>query len=287
MAITKVNTSQLRFNDPSGVIFIPYVNDVLSNDGYDIHDIVGDTFNLSQDDADKTEIPWEFGDTPLDENVTLGTRNVTMECLDFQNAIMKNLFGWNTDVNGFSVAPAQYQDLYCCIILQFNDKHKNVIMPYVKMESKTVFENLHSDIARGTLGGTLLTKGITPSGETDEMQTALMFVDDNSAFDIGDATVSISSAGVVSISGGAGSDVLTTMNFTYNDSAKTYTASDATGTVTVEESAGWLSTSVASKTITITPQTNYSTVSRSANITVYDGDTVMGIIKVVQAGQAS
>ena len=96
MAVTKINSNQVRFQDPTGVIFIPWngTGGVIGTDGYDIHDIVGDTFSLTQDDADRTEIPWEFGDDPLDENISLGNRNLTMQCLDFQNDIMTNLFGW-------------------------------------------------------------------------------------------------------------------------------------------------------------------------------------------------
>ena len=64
MAITKINTNQVRFNDPTGIIFIPWENGAIGSDGYDVHDIVGDTFSLTQDDPDRTEIPWEFGDDP-------------------------------------------------------------------------------------------------------------------------------------------------------------------------------------------------------------------------------
>ena len=287
MAIQKINSQQVRFNDPSGVVFIPYHEGVLMNTGYDVHDIVGDTFALSQDDAERNEIPWEFGDDPLDQNITLGAKTVTMQCLDFQDEIMKNLFGWNTDIDGFSIAPAQYKELNCLIILQFADKGKNVVMPNVKMDSKTVFENLRSDIARGELGGSLLSIGVIPSGETDEQQTSLMFVSNGKSFSIGDATVSIANNGDVSISGGSGATLLATKTFAYNGAADTYTVSSYTGTITVEENAGWLQTAVSGGTITITPQSNYSSESRSANIDVFDDDEPIGYIKVVQDGQSS
>ena len=68
MGLTKINSGQVRFQDPTSVVFIPWSENAPGTDGYDIHDIVGDTFSLTQDDADRTEIPWEFGDDPLDEN---------------------------------------------------------------------------------------------------------------------------------------------------------------------------------------------------------------------------
>ena len=177
MAITKINNNQVRFQDPTSVVFIPWTGTggVIGTDGYDIHDIVGDTFSLTQDDAERTEIPWEFGDEPLDENVSLGNRNLTMQCLDYQNSIMTTLFGWSEDSNhDFAWAPSQYEDLICTVILTFAGK--SIVMPKVKMDSKTVFENLRSDIARGELGGVLYSTGVQLGSATSLSETGLFFV---------------------------------------------------------------------------------------------------------------
>lgn len=204
MAVTKTSaTPYRRFQDPTGVIFIPWLDSSkLGTDGWDIHDIVGDTFALTQDDAERTEVPHEFSDDPLDENVSLGNKNVTMQCLDFQNVVMKNLFGWNTDNAGFAAAPAQYNDLWCCIILQFEGK--SVIMPKVKMDSKTVLENLRSDIARGELSGVLYATEVKLNSSV-AAETSLFFMDNGKNFSIGTGddvvVVSINASGEVSISG--------------------------------------------------------------------------------------
>lgn len=177
MAITKINNNQVRFQDPTGVVFIPWTGTggVIGTDGYDVHDIVGDTFSLTQDDAERTEIPWEFGDDPLDENVSLGNRNLTMQCLDYQNSVMVNLFGWSEDSNhDFAWAPSQYEDLICTIILTFSGK--SIVMPKVKMDSKTVFENLRTDIARGELGGVLYSTDVQFGSATSLEETGLFFV---------------------------------------------------------------------------------------------------------------
>lgn len=212
MAITKINKDQVRFQDPKGVIFFPWANGAIGTDGYDIHDIVGDTFSLTQDDSDRTEIPWEFGDDPLDENVSLGNRSLTMQCLDFQDDIMKQLFGWDTDTDGFAAAPAQYTDLYCTIVLQFEGK--SVVMPKVKMDSKAALENLRTDIARGELNGVLYaTDVLLGSSATSFKETGLFFVNDGKDFVIGatqgeegitgGSKISISDAGVVTIAANA------------------------------------------------------------------------------------
>lgn len=214
MAVTKINSNQVRFQDPTGVIFIPWngTGGVIGTDGYDIHDIVGDTFSLTQDDADRTEIPWEFGDDPLDENISLGNRNLTMQCLDFQNDIMTNLFGWEKDTAGdFVWAPAQYKDLWCTIILQFEGK--SVVMPKVKMDSKTALENLRTDIARGELSGVLYSTDIQFGSATELKETGLFFVKDGKEFVVGatlsgstisgGVKVTISATGEVSIAANA------------------------------------------------------------------------------------
>lgn len=208
--LAKINAGQVRFQDPTAVIFIPWngTNGVIGTDGYDIHDIVGDTFSLTQDDADRTEIPWEFGDEPLDENISLGNRNLTMQCLDYQNDIMTNLFGWTKDSDGdFVWAPTQYSELNCTIILQFEGKA--IVMPKVKMDSKTAFENLRSDIARGELGGTLYSAEVIMGTASTPNETGLFFMKNGKDFVIGatessgsysgGTKVAISATGVVTI----------------------------------------------------------------------------------------
>lgn len=283
MAIKKVNTDQLRLSKPTGIVFFPYVrNGVLRGDGFDIHDIVGDTYSGTQDDPDETEIPHEFSDSPLDLSVTLGTETITMQCLDFQDDILKELYGWDTTVTGFAVAPAQYQDLNCLVILQFGTQGVNVVMPNVKMNSKSLLENLRSDIARGELGGTLLSASVTLDDESTPIDTLKMFMKNGHSIRIGNAVITINADGTLGIT----TPVLTTINIAYNGGAESYTVTGATGTITAIENAGWLTTSVSGSAITITPQNNNSTQSRSAIVTVYDDDEVLGTINVVQAGQS-
>lgn len=164
--LKKTNANQRRFQDPIAMFVTPYGYDAdmnlnLGEITYDIHDIVGDTISLTQDDPDKTEIPWEFGDDPLDTNVNAGAKNFTCQCLDFQDDILKALFGCKI-LNGATIWPTGYEDLYVYIRVVF-DKF-DLVLPYVKMDSKTTLENMRSDIARGELSGTLMSKEITIAG---------------------------------------------------------------------------------------------------------------------------
>lgn len=158
---TEIKNVEARYSDPTGVIFVPWTDgDTIGTTGYDVFSIVGDTFSVTQDDPDTTEIPHEFSDTPLDENTSMGTANLTMQCLDFDDDLLVELFGCTKTTIGTGTSakevisfPAEYKDLYCLVQLEFADKV--VVFPKVKMNSKAVFENLRSDIARGELSGTL------------------------------------------------------------------------------------------------------------------------------------
>ena len=158
---TKIKNVEARYSDPTGVIFVPWTDgDTIGTTGYDVFSIVGDTFSVTQDDPDTTEIPHEFSDNPLDENTSLGTATLTMQCLDFDDDLLVQLFGCTKTTIGTGDTakdvisfPAEYKDLYCLVQLEFADKV--VVFPKVKMNSKAVFENLRSDIARGELSGTL------------------------------------------------------------------------------------------------------------------------------------
>ena len=196
MALTKINSGQVRFQDPTSVVFIPWSEGAPGTDGYDIHDIVGDTFSLTQDDADRTEIPWEFGDDPLDENISLGNRNLTMQCL----------FGWDTETDGFSVAPSQYSELFCTIVLRFSGIGKNIVMPKVKMDSKTAFENLRTDIARGELGGVLYATPVKLGSASSLTETGIFFAEDGKAFTVGatQSSSTISGGTVVTLTADGG-----------------------------------------------------------------------------------
>lgn len=83
-----LNTGQRRFQDAKGMYVTPYDDGgLLGETTFDIHDIVGDTLSITQDDADRTEIPWEFGDDVLDENIKAGKKNFACQCLDFRTTL--------------------------------------------------------------------------------------------------------------------------------------------------------------------------------------------------------
>lgn len=180
-SLKHLNTGQRRFQDAKGMYVTPYDDGgLLGETTYDIHDIVGDTLSITQDDAERTEIPWEFGDDNLDENIKAGKKNFSCQCLDFQNDIMLNLFGC-TEVNGAIAFPSEYKDLYVMIRIEFDDV--DLVLPYVKMDTKATLENMRTDIARGELAGTIMSKevviGDMPAAGSQAPSSAVTYDEDD------------------------------------------------------------------------------------------------------------
>lgn len=125
----------------------------LGSDIYDLVNIVGDSTNVEQAENEVNEIEHEFSSEPLYEAVTLGTKTFATECVDYQNDVLKVLFGWKEE-GGILAAPSDYEELYCAIELGFNSTDKVVVLPKVKMNSRAVLASMKTDVSRGNITGT-------------------------------------------------------------------------------------------------------------------------------------
>ena len=155
MAATIIDSGRRVFTNLKSILFTPYTDE--SNIGettYDLVNIVGDTTSVEQADNDVQTIEHEFSSSPLYESVTFGDKTFTCECIDFQNDVLKNLFGWVTEEGGDAFAPLDYKDLYCKVEMQFNSTKDIVVLPKLKMNSKAVLSSLKTDASRGTISGT-------------------------------------------------------------------------------------------------------------------------------------
>lgn len=136
----------------------------------DLVNIVGDTTTVEQAENEVNELPHEFSSEPLFENINLGRKTFTTECIDFQNPVLKDLFGWTTDEAGNAVAPIAYKDLYCTIEMGFNTTDDVVVLPKVKLNSRAVLSSMKTDASRGNITGTCYSawvKAGTLTAETD------------------------------------------------------------------------------------------------------------------------
>lgn len=159
------------FSNLKYIKFTPWESESeLGKDAFDLVDIVGDTTTSEQDENEVNEIPNEFSNTPLYENINLGKKNFSTECIDFQNPVLKTLFGWETDEAGDAFAPVAYKDLYCKIEMGFNSTDAIIVLPKVKLNSRAVISSMKTDAARGNITGTCYSafvKAGTMEKETD------------------------------------------------------------------------------------------------------------------------
>ena len=172
MATTVIDTGKRVFANLKSILFTPWTSDSeVGTTTYDLVSIVGDTTSVEQADNTVNSIEHEFSSTPLYENVTLGAKTFTCECIDFQNDALKNLMGWTVEEGGDAFAPIAYKDLYCKIELQFNSTEDVVCLPKVKLNSKAILSTMKTDASRGTISGTCYSayvKAGEKEHETDE-----------------------------------------------------------------------------------------------------------------------
>lgn len=171
MAATVIDAGRRVFTNLKSIIFTPWTSESeLGSTSYDLVNIVGDTTSVEQADNDVQTIEHEFSSSPLYEAVTYGDKTFTCECIDFQNDVLKNLFGWDVQEGGDAFAPLDYKDLFCKVEMQFNSTNDIVVLPKLKMNSKAVLSSLKTDASRGTISGTCypaFVKAGTKEAKTD------------------------------------------------------------------------------------------------------------------------
>lgn len=150
------------FANLKAAYFTPWVNedetgygeDHIGNDTYDLVDIVADSTSVEQAENEINAIDHEFSGAPLFENIALGEKTFTTECIDLQNEVLKSMFGWTTDNAGNALAPTGYESLYCHIELHFNSTKDILVLPKVLLNSRAVIASMKTDVSRANITGT-------------------------------------------------------------------------------------------------------------------------------------
>lgn len=174
MAKVVLDTGRRVFTNLKYLYFTPWKADgtALDETTYDVVNIVGDTTSVEQEDNEINELEHEFSSEPLYENVSLGAKTFTTECIDFQNDVLKSLFGWETDEAGNAFAPINYKELYCKIEMGFNSTDDIIVLPKVKLNSRAVLASMKTDASRGTITGTCYSAYVTAGTTTKETDMA-------------------------------------------------------------------------------------------------------------------
>lgn len=174
MAVKTLDDGRIVLSNADYFHVTPYVKeDELGTQTYDIVNIVADTLSFTPDDNTVNAKEWEFGDTPLFENITLGKIQFAATCIDFQNDVLKTLFGWQ-EVGGALVAPNGYKDLYAVVEVGFKNEDVKVVVPKLKLNSKAVISTLKTGTGEGMLAGTAYNQEMTIG--SDEAETPMAFL---------------------------------------------------------------------------------------------------------------
>lgn len=165
---TSIDAGRRVFANLKYLYFTPWTaEDDPTGTTYDLVNIVGDTTNLEQAENEINALEHEFSNEPLYENITLGEKTFSTECIDFQDTVLKELFGWRADASGNQFAPTVYKDLYVTIEMGFNSTNDVIVLPKVKLNSRAVIASMKTDASRGTITGTCYSAWVNGKNETD------------------------------------------------------------------------------------------------------------------------
>ena len=148
---------------------------------YDVVDIVGDSLSFTPDDNTVNAKESEFKDDPLFENIALGKYQLAGTCIDFQNDVMKAIYGWYVDENGNAYAPNGYKDRFATIEIGFRNEDVVLVAPKVKLNTKATFSTFKTGSSEGSLAGTAYSDALKVGDVTQNTPLALLKSTESSA----------------------------------------------------------------------------------------------------------
>lgn len=193
MAVTPETLGARRvFSNLSKALFTPWVitesgnmkTEALGTKVYDLVDIVADTTSVEQADNEVNTIEHEFTSAPLFENVNLGEKTFSTECVDFQNDVLRELFGWEVTSAGDAFAPVGYKDLYCKVELQFNSTEDILVLPKVKLNSRAIIASMKTDVSRANITGTCYPAYVTAGSVTKVTDMAVISAGNKDSYEV-------------------------------------------------------------------------------------------------------
>lgn len=175
MALISTIGNKIVLTKPSRIILTPLVKGTdgayaKGTDSYALDNVVADTTEISQEDADRNTIDCETRDEPLYETITSGSLTFTAESADWQDTMLEKVYGFVKKGNLFAF-PQAYVERFAEIEVQFGDANDtdnyimSVVLPKVLLDSTMALSSLKTDIGRFTVGGTAYSMevGSTPN----------------------------------------------------------------------------------------------------------------------------
>ena len=206
MAIKTLDSGRIVLSNAKYLHVTPYESeDKIGTQTYDIVNIVGDTLSFTPDDNTVNSKEWEFGDTPLFENITLGKIQFAATCIDFQNDVLKQLMGWTVDASkGVMYAPNAYKDLYAVVEVGFKNEDV-VVVPKLKLNSKAIISTLKTGTGEGNLAGTAYSANLKTDKDTIGAETPMAIIETGSGKNTS-YTITIEDKGTSTVTIGGATD---------------------------------------------------------------------------------
>lgn len=161
MPLIETKTGRKYLRKAESMMAVPYVYDatigdyVLGQDVYDISAVIGDSIVIEQSEGNTETKYNEFVGSPLLECVSGGKFVFTAQCVDFQDAVLKSLFGAMVSGNGAAALNDDYVLIYALIRVRFKDESlPDVILPKAQLNSRLFIQQLKTRAGQGNIAAT-------------------------------------------------------------------------------------------------------------------------------------
>lgn len=155
--VVKSSLKSVKVYNPKYIYITPFADGVEGETTYSLEDIIRDSTEITQEDAEETSVDNELKSEPIINNIKAGSYTFTTEVGDMQADLLKELTGFSVDeTSGKAYAPSGYIEVFAKIALVFEigGKYVAAIMPKVQLNSKVTIDSLSSSVGRVTINGT-------------------------------------------------------------------------------------------------------------------------------------
>lgn len=137
------------------------------NSAMELSKVIADTLSVTQDDPETNDIDCETSDEPIYTTTTAGKYTFELNNASFDAEYLEKVAGWKKG-EGYIAAPKSYASRYISAQVKFEETGKWFYFPKIQIAPKQVLESLKTNVAYGTLSGTLFSHEVSVGSEKVE-----------------------------------------------------------------------------------------------------------------------
>lgn len=159
MDLFKTSSTSKKVYNPKFIFITPFTSETEKGTTvYQCEEIIRDSTTITQEDNTENPVENELSSTPIINNIQAGQYTVNTEIADLQNALLKDLLGFEVSTEGKKVyAPSGYVTKFAEFALVFqgtDNKYIAAILPKVQLSPTVTIDSLSSSLGRIVLSGT-------------------------------------------------------------------------------------------------------------------------------------